>query len=126
MSLLAPDVTLWTDGGGKASAALRPVHGREKVARLITGYAAKRMARRRSRSASGRSTATPSVVVFSDGSPSAVMVVDLDADGDRVTDVYLVTNPDKLGSEARGPRWPRATREVRAGRRGARRPVTDQ
>ncbi|CAG7658371.1 RNA polymerase sigma factor SigJ [Actinacidiphila bryophytorum] len=95
MSLLAPDVTLWTDGGGKVSAALRPVSGQEKVAKLVTGYAANRLPDTvdiRYRQVNG----DPSVVVFSGDSPTAVMVVDLDADSDKVTDIYLVTNPDKL------------------------------
>ncbi|WP_280471591.1 RNA polymerase sigma factor SigJ [Nocardia cyriacigeorgica] len=32
MDLLAPDVTLWTDGGGKVRQAMRPVVGADKVA----------------------------------------------------------------------------------------------
>jgi len=35
MDLLAPDVTLLTDGGGKVSAALRPIQGADKVARFL-------------------------------------------------------------------------------------------
>ncbi|MBO1331538.1 RNA polymerase sigma-70 factor [Streptomyces sp. VRA16 Mangrove soil] len=35
--LLAADVTWWGDGGGKASAARRPVEGREKVLRFLAG-----------------------------------------------------------------------------------------
>src|SRR5262249_16659227 len=38
MSLLAEDVTSWSDGGGKVSGAVRhPVQGRDKVARTIIG-----------------------------------------------------------------------------------------
>ncbi|RSN19586.1 RNA polymerase subunit sigma-24 [Streptomyces sp. WAC 05977] len=36
-SLLTADVTAWSDGGGKATAARRPVHGAAKVARLYAG-----------------------------------------------------------------------------------------
>jgi RNA polymerase sigma-70 factor (ECF subfamily) len=38
MEILAPEVTLWGDGGGKAQGARdpRPLRGRDKVARLIT------------------------------------------------------------------------------------------
>src|SRR5882757_7115570 len=36
MQVLAPDVTVWADGGGKARAAgTHPVHGRDEVARLV-------------------------------------------------------------------------------------------
>jgi RNA polymerase sigma-70 factor (ECF subfamily) len=40
-SLLAQDVTLWSDGGGKVRAALRPVLGAERVTRLLSGTFAK-------------------------------------------------------------------------------------
>jgi RNA polymerase sigma factor (sigma-70 family) len=95
MSLLAPEVTMWTDGGGKARSPLRPVQGREKVARMLSGFAAGRLPESldiRYRHVNG----DPSAVVFSGDSPYAVMVMDLDPDSDRVTDIYLVTNPDKL------------------------------
>jgi RNA polymerase sigma-70 factor (ECF subfamily) len=39
--LLADDVTWWSDGGGKVSAALRPIEGREKVVRFLVGIAQK-------------------------------------------------------------------------------------
>jgi len=35
--LLAADATWWSDGGGKVSAALRPVAGREKFVRFLLG-----------------------------------------------------------------------------------------
>lgn len=35
--LLAADVTWWSDGGGKVTAALRPIEGREKVVRFLVG-----------------------------------------------------------------------------------------
>ncbi|WP_331766518.1 RNA polymerase sigma-70 factor [Embleya sp. NBC_00896] len=41
MELLAPDVTMWNDGGGKVTAARRPVHGMDKVARWFLGVLAK-------------------------------------------------------------------------------------
>ncbi|MGW1029691.1 RNA polymerase sigma factor SigJ [Streptomyces sp. NPDC002577] len=96
MEILAPDVTLWSDGGGKMrSSALRPVRGREKVARLLTAYSS----RRRPEGMAveyRRVNGDPSAVVFDGESPYAVMVMDLTPEGDQVSDVYLVTNPDKL------------------------------
>ena len=94
MQMLAPDVTLWTDGGGKVrSAGLRPVSGRDQVVRMLSGYA------RRApeldihyRPVNG----DPSAVIFSGESPYAVMVMDRSPEGDQVTGIYVVTNPDKL------------------------------
>ncbi|WP_406865554.1 RNA polymerase sigma factor SigJ [Streptomyces solicamelliae] len=41
MELLAPDVTAWSDGGGKVRAALRPLHGPDAIARFILGVLSK-------------------------------------------------------------------------------------
>ncbi|MGW5638890.1 RNA polymerase sigma-70 factor [Streptomyces sp. NPDC003832] len=41
MELLAPDVTAWADGGGKVTAARRPLHGTDPVARWLLGVLAK-------------------------------------------------------------------------------------
>ncbi|MCT9931787.1 RNA polymerase sigma factor SigJ [Planotetraspora sp. A-T 1434] len=95
LEILAPEVTLWTDGGGKAVAAgPLPIHGRDKVARLLVA--------RTARPLEGldiqyrRINGDPSAVVFVANSPFAVLVVDLTPDGESVRDIYTVTNPDKL------------------------------
>ncbi|GGW93882.1 RNA polymerase sigma24 factor [Streptomyces malachitofuscus] len=100
MEILAPDVTVWTDGGGNRRAAgLRPVHGRDKAVRLFGGYASGRGPRAardlelRYRRVNGDDAA----VLLQDGSPFAVMVLDLSPDGERVCGIYVVANPDKLG-----------------------------
>ncbi|MGW6917799.1 RNA polymerase sigma-70 factor [Kitasatospora sp. NPDC054939] len=41
MELLAPGVTAWSDGGGKVTAAIRPLHGPSNVARWLLGVMAK-------------------------------------------------------------------------------------
>jgi RNA polymerase sigma-70 factor (ECF subfamily) len=95
MDMLAPEVTMWTDGGGKVrTAGLRPVSGREKVGRMLAGYARRVPAGIdiRYRPVNG----DPSAVVFSDDSPYAVLVLDLTDEGDHIRGVYAVTNPDKL------------------------------
>ncbi|MEV0182708.1 RNA polymerase sigma factor SigJ [Streptomyces sp. NPDC050625] len=95
LRLLAPDVTLWADGGGKATAAgPRPVHGREKVAQVL--------ARGTERAPSGldvryrRVNGDPSALLFSGDSPFAVLVLDLAPDGQQVCGIYFLTNPEKL------------------------------
>ncbi|MET7733581.1 RNA polymerase sigma factor SigJ [Streptomyces sp. NPDC005402] len=97
MEILAPDVTVWTDGGGMRKQALRPVRGREKAARLLNGYAKRGGAQAldlelRYRRVNGDDAA----VLFAHDSPYAVIVLDLTPEGDRVSNLFVVTNPDKL------------------------------
>ncbi|MDQ0766283.1 RNA polymerase sigma factor SigJ [Streptomyces canus] len=97
MEILAPDVTVWTDGGGMRKQALRPVHGREKAARLLNGYARQGGAQAlglevRHRRGNGDDAA----VLFEHDSPYAVIVLDLTPEGDRDSNLFVVTNPDKL------------------------------
>ncbi len=107
LEVLAPDVTLWTDGGGKGPATgLRPVHGRDRVAALFMSVAETMPAdglEIRYRLVAG----DPCALVFSGGGPLAVVVVDLTPGSDRITRIYSVTNPDKLtGVRARSGRSP--------------------
>jgi RNA polymerase sigma-70 factor (TIGR02957 family) len=94
LEVLAPDVTLWADGGGKARAAgLHPLQGRDKIAQLIIGDANRRPIPSlgvQYRTVNG----DPSALLLSGDTPYAVIVLDLD--GDRITGIYAVTNPDKL------------------------------
>ncbi|MEZ7125951.1 RNA polymerase sigma factor SigJ [Nonomuraea sp. AD125B] len=96
LEVLAPDVTLWTDGGGKGPAtSLRPVHGRDRVAALFVSVAATLPdggLDLRYRRVAG----DPCALVFSGDSPLAVVVVELAPDGERISGIYSVTNPDKL------------------------------
>jgi RNA polymerase sigma factor (sigma-70 family) len=98
MEILAPDVTVWTDGGGnRKPAGLRPVHGRDKAVRLISGYASRgRRAQRQLDLRYRRVNGDDAAVLFEGDSPYAVMVMDLTPEGDQVSGVYIVSNPDKL------------------------------
>lgn len=92
MELLAPDVTAWTDGGGKVRAALRPLRGAKNVARWILGV------RRRPPGLSTRPVLVngqPGLLVTSAGIPNNVIVIDLGHD-DRIETIRLIRNPDKL------------------------------
>ncbi len=92
--MLAEDVVVWTDGGGKVSAALQPVHGRANSARFILGAR---------RFAPGPFTAEIATV---NGKPGILLrletgkvflVIDMDFDGDQVREFHIIGNPDKLG-----------------------------
>ncbi|MEU6556985.1 RNA polymerase sigma factor SigJ [Streptomyces sp. NPDC046915] len=94
LQILAPEVTLWGDGGGKAAGGLRPLHGRDKVARLLAALAP--------HSGAGleiayrRVNGAPSALLFAGDTPFAVLVLDLTPDGDQVCGIYAIANPDKL------------------------------
>lgn len=89
--LLAPDITVLSDGGGKAKAALRPVVGADNAARFLIGIVAQ-AAQLSVRFALVNGTF--GVVAYEDRTPSTVAVLDLGAG--RVENVYIVRNPDKL------------------------------
>ncbi len=88
---LDPDVVLRSDGGGIVSAARRSVRGADRVARFLLGIAAK------------HPTAAYEPVVHGDGEGILVRVagevdsvVSFATDGDRVTEIWVVRNPEKL------------------------------
>ena len=91
VSLLDPAVTLTSDGGGKVSAARRPVHGADRVARFLLGALTKHPG------ATVEPIATDDGLGFritEHGKVNSVMV--LGVRGERVTEVWLVRNPEKL------------------------------
>ena len=93
MELLAPDVTAWTDGGGKVRAALRPLYGAEHVARWLLG-----VLRRFPPGLGTRPVLVngqPGLLVTSAGVPDNVVVIDPGRDG-RIDAIRLIRNPDKL------------------------------
>jgi RNA polymerase sigma-70 factor, ECF subfamily len=94
VGLLAADAVLYGDGGGKAPALAAPVHGAERVARLLLG-----LARR------GRAVGMGARPVEINGHPGLVTldpegrllgVLALDIAEGRVQTVRSIVNPDKL------------------------------
>jgi RNA polymerase sigma factor (sigma-70 family) len=93
LALLAPEVTVWTDGGGKARATgLRGVQPRDKVARMLAAARPRAGLEVRYRPVNG----DPSALLLAEGTLFGVLVLDLTPDGEQVCGVYAVTNPDKL------------------------------
>lgn len=95
LTLLAPDVLLTTDGGGRAKAALRPIRGAEKVLRFVAGVLAKPEVMAldwRVAAVNGR----PALVGHDGARVDAVVWIE--ADDDRVTRIDMLRNPDKLGA----------------------------
>ncbi|MGH4030284.1 RNA polymerase sigma-70 factor [Actinomycetota bacterium Odt1-20B] len=94
MELLAPDVTAWSDGGGKVTAARRPVQGTGHVARWILGVLAK-PGYEDLVVESARINGQEGVVFSLGGVPAGVLLVEL-VDG-RIQEMRIQMNPDKLG-----------------------------
>lgn len=92
-ALLAEDAVLYSDGGGKRLAALRPIHGRDKLLRFIEGLARKYGLPPPEGIATASLNGLPGFLLHdSEGMHS----VALDVHGERVAAIYLVRNPDKL------------------------------
>ncbi|MDC7784909.1 sigma-70 family RNA polymerase sigma factor [Rhodoplanes sp. TEM] len=91
--LLAADAVLHSDGGGRKTAALNPIVGRDRVARFFAGIAAKFpdvLAASRGASING----LPGLIVTeADGSVQTLAFEIVDG---SIAAIYFVRNPDKL------------------------------
>jgi RNA polymerase sigma-70 factor (ECF subfamily) len=92
MSLFAPDVVFYSDGGGRVPAALNPVFGADHVARLIIGLTRKGLDNPAMRS--DEISGQPAIVIEEAGALHSVVTVDVD-DG-QITAIYVIRNPEKL------------------------------
>ena len=93
MHMLAENVTLWTDGGGKVPAsALRPIHGRDAVARMSlgsrrfwpAGYCAE----------VAEVNGQPAMVIRAEDQAFAVVTIEV-AD-EQIQTIHVIVNPEKL------------------------------
>lgn len=91
-SLLARDVTVWSDGGGKAAAARQPVLGQERVVRLLLGAYRKRP--ENSDIEVAEVNGLLSILFRVDG--RVIGVMSFEANDTGITDIWTVWNPDKL------------------------------
>jgi RNA polymerase sigma factor (sigma-70 family) len=92
LEVLAPDVTMVSDGGGVTGAPRRPIHGRERVARAILVLARRRPAGSTARLA--YINGGPGVVISAAG--TLVLAATLHfVDGAAAT-IHVVSNPEKL------------------------------
>ena len=91
VALLAPDAVLISDGGGKKKAALRPIHGADKIARWLFAVIAEnpgfeiRM---------GTLNGEIAYIAYDGEVPDTVAF--LKTEGGLINELYLIRNPDKL------------------------------
>jgi RNA polymerase sigma-70 factor (ECF subfamily) len=96
LAVLAPNATWTADGGGKASAARRPVVGADKVAAVVMGIF--RVGRRLPdvRIETMTCNSAPAMVVYSGDHLEGVFLIEI-VDG-KITNFYAIRNPDKLAA----------------------------
>ncbi len=92
LTLLAPSAVLTTDGGGKRRAALKPIRTAVKVLWFLAGIMRKMEATITLRL--GTVNGEPAILGVGPDGVDSVGVVRID--GGRVTELYLIRNPDKL------------------------------
>ncbi|MFF9277042.1 RNA polymerase sigma-70 factor [Streptomyces griseosporeus] len=112
MELLSPDVTLWTDGGGKVRQALRPVIGAATVAQWFAAIGTvtyQGVEPTDMRAELTEINGGPGIVFSAPGRVIATLTFDFDTDG-RITTIHNVANPDKLRAVAEGDTHDIATR----------------
>jgi RNA polymerase sigma-70 factor (ECF subfamily) len=93
LAILAQDVILHSDGGGRAIAVPHALHGADNVSRAILGSMQRLVPKgleRRLASING----IPGIVAYLDGKPFSILTMDVD--DDRVKGIYILTNPEKL------------------------------
>lgn len=104
MELLSPDVTLWTDGGGKVRQALRPVVGAPTVAAWFAAIGTVTYQGIEPADMNAELVEInggPGVLFSGSGRVIATVTFDFGADG-RIASIHNVANPDKLQAIADG------------------------
>lgn len=96
IGLLAEDAVMVSDGGGKVRAAIFPIKGRDRIGAFFAGLSRKGLTARGyiPASVNGQS----GFLLLQDGQPARVMTFRWDSTGERIEEIYLVMNPDKLTS----------------------------
>jgi RNA polymerase sigma-70 factor (ECF subfamily) len=92
--MLAEEAVLVSDGGGKALAALRPILGRDAVARFLIGVARKLADRGPMETRVMRVNGQPGLIVRGVNGLTS-FAVEPDGEG-RIAAIYVVRNPEKL------------------------------
>ncbi len=94
-SMLAEDVVLRGDGGGKIPMRTQPVYGRTNVARAMHAWAAQRVVALGLSLQPAEINGEPGALLL-DGDGKLITVTAVDIAGEQVQGVTFVVNPDKL------------------------------
>lgn len=98
MTMLAPDATWTADSGGVVSAARRPVVGADKVARAIAGLIRRGAAMGAMRVETVTCNSAPAVLLYLGDQLEGVITLEIAED--KITNFYVMRNPQKLAALA--------------------------
>jgi RNA polymerase sigma-70 factor (ECF subfamily) len=98
MTMLAPDATWTADSGGIVSAARRPVIGAERVARAIAGLMRRAAAVATLRVDMVTCNSAPAVLLYLGEQLEGVITLEIA--GGKITNFYVMRNPQKLAALA--------------------------
>jgi RNA polymerase sigma-70 factor, ECF subfamily len=91
-SLLAQDAISWSDGGGKVQTNLKPIYGRQAVARFWLGVAGKNQ--RPLTDTLAEINGSPAILFWEEDNLAVVISLTLSAVG--IQEIYALLNPGKL------------------------------
>ena len=94
MQILARDAVLYSDGGGKRAAALRPIYGAARILRFFAGIA-------RKNSALSTTQVRPAIVNGLEGfvlreQDGSIDTMAFECQHGRIVAIYVIRNPEKL------------------------------
>jgi len=100
VALLDPDAVITSDGGGQATALRHPIEGAEQISRFLAGIAAHAPDLTiAERTVNGQ----PGLIAQRGGTTVTVLAFSIDGeDGDRITRIWAIRNPDKLRAWTQG------------------------
>lgn len=96
-AMVADEVVWWSDGGGKVTAATKPIYGRDKVLAFIEGLM--RVRQPNMVAELGETNGYPSVLIWAGDELDSV--INCIVEEGQVVGIYAVRNPDKLHHIAR-------------------------
>lgn len=94
MKILKDDVILYSDGGGKVSASLVPIYGPDMILKFLLAVLQKTRGTIDIKFV--RVNGAPGALLINKDSGKTDTIFTLSSDGDRITDLFLVRNPDKI------------------------------
>ena len=92
IKLLAHDVTVWSDGGGRVAASVRPISGNDRVSRFLLGLGAKLPPDLTLRI----ETVNGQPGILTEHHDEVLGVTTFDIRDGQIHGIYIVVNPEKL------------------------------